>query len=211
MKIVTKFTEDYKGEHEAPKKSDGDSSAPMFNVIDIFPDMYTQNALSYYSTGDMRIDRQSIQIIQSTRNKPKSKVKIFRALPVLADLSDTQNKITEYNYLLKYYNKFKFFPVDNSYINKMRDKIKYLSYDDTTQKIYDHIYDVLQQLNNEYNELSKSFKINSGDWVTINKEYAIEHGKSNLKNKYKIIQKTVFADQLYTDGNSIHEWGYDPI
>ena len=58
-------------------------------------------------------------------------------------------------------------------------------------------------------ELNKNFKINSGDWVTINKEYAIEHGKSNLRNKYKIIQKTVLASQLYTDGNSIHEWGYD--
>jgi hypothetical protein len=52
-------------------------------------------------------------------------------------------------------------------------------------------------------------KINSGDWVTINKQYAISHGKSYLKS-YQVIQKTVKASELFTDGNSIHEWGYAP-
>lgn len=51
-------------------------------------------------------------------------------------------------------------------------------------------------------------KINSGDWVTINPAYAKEHGQSNLNNKFKIITKTVKAKNLFTDGNSIHEWGY---
>ena len=207
--ILEILKENYKGEHEAPQKSDGDSVAPMFNVIDVFPDMYTQSALSYYSTGNLRIDTQSISIIKSTHNKPTAKVKIFRALPLLDGMLDIQNKITEYSYLIKYYNKFKFFPVDNSYVNNMRDKSKYLSYDDTTQKIYNHIYDSLQQLNDEYKNTNKKYKINTGDWVTINKEYAIEHGESNLRNKNKLIQKTVLANQLYTDGNSIHEWGYD--
>lgn len=49
-----------------------------------------------------------------------------------------------------------------------------------------------------------------GDWVTINKKYAVQHGKSNLDGNYMILTKTVPAKYLYTDGNSIHEWGYDP-
>ena len=53
--------------------------------------------------------------------------------------------------------------------------------------------------------------INSKDWVTTSKLYAKEHGESNLPNGYKIIEKKVTAKELYTDGNSIHEWGYNPI
>lgn len=49
-----------------------------------------------------------------------------------------------------------------------------------------------------------------GDWVTINKDYAFDHGKSQLGNKFRIISKKVKAKDIYTDGNSIHEWGYDP-
>ena len=38
-------------------------------------------------------------------------------------------------------------------------------------------------------------------------DYAKQHGRSNLK-KYKILTKTVYVDELYTDGNDILEWGY---
>ena len=52
--------------------------------------------------------------------------------------------------------------------------------------------------------------INPGDWVTINKTYAIRHGQDNLRGQYRVLQKTVPASALYTDGNSLHEWGYSP-
>ena len=52
--------------------------------------------------------------------------------------------------------------------------------------------------------------INSGDWVTITKEYANEHGEAVLDNDFKVISKVVPAYTLYTDGGSIHEWGYNP-
>jgi hypothetical protein len=52
--------------------------------------------------------------------------------------------------------------------------------------------------------------INAGDWVTINKQYAVTHGKRTLGGDYKIITKVVPAKHLYTDANSIHEFGYDP-
>ncbi len=63
-----------------------------------------------------------------------------------------------------------------------------------------------------YRAIPKSAKdgINPKDWVTISKEYAKSHGESVLKGDYKIVSKKVQAKDLWTDGNSIHEWGYDP-
>lgn len=55
----------------------------------------------------------------------------------------------------------------------------------------------------------EKIEINKGDWISINKKYAMFHGKTHLDN-YKIISKQVKAKEIYTDGNSIHEWGYDP-
>lgn len=54
----------------------------------------------------------------------------------------------------------------------------------------------------------KESKLRNGDWVTINRQYAVEHGERNLDN-YKIIEDDVPAKFVYTDGNSLHEQGYD--
>lgn len=62
-----------------------------------------------------------------------------------------------------------------------------------------------------YRAVPKNVKeINPGDWVTITRDYAKEHGESSLQGEYKILSKVVSAHKLYTDGNSIHEWGYHP-
>ena len=55
-----------------------------------------------------------------------------------------------------------------------------------------------------------SDEINPGDWVTLTKDYAEEHGQGPLKGDYKIIKKKVKASDIYTNADSIHEWGYDP-
>ena len=52
-------------------------------------------------------------------------------------------------------------------------------------------------------------QINPGDWVTINRTYAVRHGR-RFAEQYQILSKTVPARTLFTDGNSIHEWGYWP-
>jgi len=52
--------------------------------------------------------------------------------------------------------------------------------------------------------------IEHGDWVTINRNYAKLHGEHTLGGNYKVIQKKVKAGEIYTNGDSIHEWGYDP-
>jgi hypothetical protein len=53
-------------------------------------------------------------------------------------------------------------------------------------------------------------QINRGDWVTINRNYAKQHGESTLEGDYKIIEQKVKARDIFTNGDSIHEWGYDP-
>ena len=50
--------------------------------------------------------------------------------------------------------------------------------------------------------------ISSGDWVTTTREYARDH--IGADEGYKIISRKVKARELATDGNSIHEFGYDP-
>ena len=54
----------------------------------------------------------------------------------------------------------------------------------------------------------KGSEINPGDWVTPNLDYAHEHGKRF--DDYHVIEKTVPAKHIWTDANSIHEFGYDP-
>lgn len=53
-------------------------------------------------------------------------------------------------------------------------------------------------------------RINPGDWVTLHRRYAVEHGRDTLRSDYKILTKIVAARDLFTDGNSLLEWGYDP-
>ena len=53
-------------------------------------------------------------------------------------------------------------------------------------------------------------KINVGDWVTPIKEYAVQHGESNLNNDYQILVRDVKAKEIFTSGDSWLEWGYSP-
>lgn len=52
--------------------------------------------------------------------------------------------------------------------------------------------------------------INPGDWVSTARSYAREHGESHLNGNYKIVSQRVPAKHIYTNGDSIVEWGYDP-
>jgi hypothetical protein len=53
--------------------------------------------------------------------------------------------------------------------------------------------------------------VNPGDWVTLNRKYAHSHGSSQFgPGEYRVIEQKVRAGDLFTDANSIHEFGYDP-
>ena len=53
-------------------------------------------------------------------------------------------------------------------------------------------------------------KIQPGDWVTTSLAYAKEHAKSNISGPTKILKGRVRACELFTEGNSLLEWGYNP-
>lgn len=59
-------------------------------------------------------------------------------------------------------------------------------------------------------DVPKGAKINQGDWVTTDRQYAIEHGMGALNGNYKIIKQSAKARDLFTNGDSIYELGYDP-
>jgi hypothetical protein len=204
-----KLTEsnNYKGEHEAPDKENG---APLYNLTGIYPaDIYSSKAASYYGTGDPIVDAQSLAIIQSCKNLPKSKIKVYRAVPYLNKQID--NELNQLTAARSYYLKHNFLPKTDA-IQKIKSKYYdeskggyIFEWDELINKVFEDINLRIQEL---ISMKESKLAINSGDWVTISRQYAIEHGKDNLNNNYKIITKTVLASQLYTDGNSIAEWGY---
>ena len=190
--------EDYKGTHTAPNKED----APLHDLTNTYPDdIYSDKGVLYYGDGSP-FDGESIGIIRSAKGKPNSSVKIFRAVPDIN--KETNKKIKYYASLIYYANKFGYAPIYSkdkfaSELNAKlgRDKDKFIQY--LTNEI-----DQLEK------EKEKKITINPGDWVTINRQYAVLHGAASLGGNYKILYKTVRAKELFTDGNSVHEWGYDP-
>jgi hypothetical protein len=52
--------------------------------------------------------------------------------------------------------------------------------------------------------------INKGDWVTTVRSYATDHGEGALMGEYKILEKIVKAKDIFTNGDSIFEFGYSP-
>lgn len=57
---------------------------------------------------------------------------------------------------------------------------------------------------------AKGAKISAGDWVTVNRNYAKDHGEGVLRGDYVIIERRVPARDIYTNGDSLHEFGFDP-
>jgi len=53
--------------------------------------------------------------------------------------------------------------------------------------------------------------INRGDWVTLSRSYAETHLSGNVQGGGHIITMRVPAKDLWFDGNSINEFGYDPV
>ena len=55
-------------------------------------------------------------------------------------------------------------------------------------------------------------EIRPNDWVTIVREYAELHGESGNAggDGYNILSKKVKASELFTEANSLHEWGWSP-
>lgn len=200
---------DYRGEHSASHRSDNYSS-PIYDMTNSFgEDIYGPNAVRYFGTGDPN-DSTAISIIKSLRNRPNATLTIYRAIPDFNyDIKSQTKKIYD---ITGFFNKFGFFPMNHKNSNQiqlMNDLYnKYSSienYDEKQKKIYDDLISQAQELNMNNKEVPK---INDGDWVTTVKEYATEHGKAHLKNRYKILTKKVKAKNVYGNGDSVFEFGY---
>ena len=185
--------EDYRGEHQAPSKNGDDS--PMYDVTNQFgEDIYGSNAVRMYG-GYGSYDSYSIALIQRARNKPNMQVKIYRAVPKVIS---NQEKIGDYEKRMKEIHRRGKLPRD---VDNFRNASEYYNWLDSE----------VERLKTLPSEDIEKVKINNGDWVTINPMYAKVHGQSNLNNMFRVLSKTVSAKQLYTDGNSIHEWGYSAL
>jgi predicted GNAT family N-acyltransferase len=57
---------------------------------------------------------------------------------------------------------------------------------------------------------AKQTGINTGDWITVSKQYAMEHGEGTLGGNYKIVSQKVPAKHITTNADSILEQGYYP-
>lgn len=212
---------EYRIDHSAPDK---DSGSPLYDVTlnGSYPDdFYSINGEKYYCSDASECA--AYYAVTRYYNRRRRPVKIYRAIVTDSFPEDLKEVYQEYiitieiDKILKNYLKYgkDYIPSSKISLNHHLSKLfKSPNYDD----FYYLKEDILsrkdmEQLEKEYKDFKKKERklliINPGDWVTISKPYAIEHGKSNAKS-FKIVSKTVRADEIYTDGNSILEWGYNP-
>ena len=188
---------DYRGVHEAP---DPENGAPGNDVTanGIYPDdIYGPNGAQYYGHygSNNRMDVQSVSVIRAMRGKPNKSVTIYRAVPHSKTPSERIAEIERQKaYVLKHGR------IPPNVAGEWRN----------SSAFYDDISVEMDELRDMPDPEEQPSVINSGDWVTINRAYAKEHGESALRGNFCIVKKTVKAHEIFTDGNSIHEWGYWP-
>lgn len=188
--------EDYRGEHSAPMR---DSGAPASDVASngIYPeDFYGPNGMRYYGTGEDAIDRQSIAMIQGMRGRPNAKISVYRAVPYEPTNAE---KIARYEEQKRQIQRRGNIPNDADEGNWKN-----------SSDYYEHAANEIDRLKAEPDKEQPEYGINRGDWITINRQYAKDHVASALNGQGKVIKKTVSAKDIFTNGDSIHEWGYDP-
>lgn len=200
------FVEDYKGDfHHAPRPEEAASLYDLTDGTLSYPDdFYEGDAMRYYTHNST--SRESMSIALSVYNKPNAKVVIYRAVPDNSkELRKELSKITSF---VNTYRRYGIFP-DDPFIDQLYDKFK-SELGNYHIKIQDAIEKHLDELSDEmYDSMkAKRISINSGDWVTLSKGYAVEHGINALNGKYKVVRKTVTAKELFTDGDSIDEFAY---
>ena len=192
MDPLSKY-KDYVGEHSAPL---GDSGAPLHDLTAnenaIYPsDVYSSQANQYYGSGEPE-DAQLFAMAQRLKDKPNEKVSIYRAVPKMQSNSE---KIAGLEKDLANYMKRGRMPKNADFDNK--------------SDWYEWASNERDRLSSLPEETLDPLSINHGDWVALDKKYAKEHGESALGGNYKILSKKVPARQLFTNGDSIREWGWD--
>jgi GNAT superfamily N-acetyltransferase len=184
----------YRGSHTAPGP---DFGAPLHDLTgggQMYPaDIYSPNAAQYYGAGQT-YDQKAFSIAQQFKNKPNATVTIYRAVP--SEKSNSE-KFADLERNMAAYMRRGLLPQD--------------AHTSNGSQWYEWAHGEREKLRNLADEpLAITNNINAGDWVTLTKEYAKDHGESALKGKYKIISKKVKAKDVWTNADSIHEFGYHP-
>jgi len=197
-RIETFVESDYHDQHRPPGPRDG---APLHDITSngIYPsDAYDVDIARFYgvlsgSRGDMAV----ASIIRKYRGQPDKLVTIYRAVP-LVGVEKIRDEIADLKSQKKYWLKH----------GKAPRRADLSAAGD--QHYYDWMYDRIEELEGELENAAPddAGEINDGDWVTIYRPYAKDHGKSRLKGDFQILSKRVRAKQIFTDGNSFYEWGY---
>lgn len=182
---------DYRIIHTAPNS---DTGASLDDLTRVYPqDIYSQDATRLYGTGQQSLDRRAAALINEMRGQPNKKVRIYRAVPI----SD-EKRIGELE-------------KQKAYILRTGKVPPYVDTDLDHSEYYDKISTELNSLLDSPIKKQPN-SINDGDWVTPFKEYAFEHGDSHMggRGKYEIISQRVLASEIFTNGDSWMEWGYEP-
>lgn len=180
--------------HKAPYRDEEGFFSPAYDVSKSFPGIYTMSfakALNEYGTGS-ESDPESLQIIRNIQNDPEAKVKIYRA--VEKGLQDNISDLKQ----------------DRKYINRNGSVPPWTDVPPHSADEYSEFVDSQIENLGSVEGASIQATINPKDWVAISRQYAIDYGESSIPNGYTILTKTVKAKELFTEGNSINEWGYDP-
>ena len=185
----------YRGSHTAPSR---DFGAPLHDLTgggQMYPaDVYSSKAAQFYG-GNLPYDQKAFSIAQQYKDKPDALVTIYRAVP--KDISNSEKLATLEKQMAAY--------MKRGTLPKDADNYS------SGSKWYDAAYEKREQLRKMPDEPSNDINaINAGDWVTLTKEYAKDHGESALKGEYKILSKKVKAKEVFTNADSIHEFGYQP-
>ena len=185
----------YRSTHEAPGPHFGAQLHDLTGGGQMYPaDVYSPKAVQYYGTGFDKADQQAFAIANSVRGNPNATVTMYRAVP--KELSNSE-KLAKIEKDMATYMKRKTLPKDAN--------------TNDGSKWYDSAYEERERLRQLPDEPVKGIdNINAGDWVTLTKDYAKQHGESVLNGKYKIISKKVKAKDLWTNADSIQEFGYNP-
>jgi hypothetical protein len=194
LPVENKNMMSYRGSHEAPGP---DFGAPLHDLTgggQMYPaDVYSPKAAQFYG-GGVPYDQKAFSIAQQFKDKPDAFVTIYRAVP--KELSNSE-KLADIEKQMAAYMKRGTLPPNATTSDG--------------SKWYDMAYaerEKLRQLPNApTNDINN---INPGDWVTLTREYAKDHGESALRGQYKILSQKVKAKDLWTNADSIHEFGYQP-
>lgn len=180
--------ENYKGEHQAA----GKEGAPLHDMTHngIYPKDYYDRWHEY--AGD---EKDAALIVNGYRNKPNKPIIVYRAVPYQQTKEDVLADIQKAQAL--WLRRAKPYPAFQSQFQKLGAK-----------KYYEWLGEFEETVKKSNKKIENITEINPGDWVTISRKYAKEHGQAHLRNKYKILSKKVKASQIFTSGDSLAEWGY---